>query len=768
MKTARQLLAFPLLLLMISLSIGASAQTTIVSQNFDSLSALPSGWTSATGSCAIGTTNPYGGTGKDLDFGTITSTLGQFIYTNANDGNGGDVQAVGAVLCSTTSLITGITVRTSSNLSTGSGYMLELNSAVNNFRLRKRVSGTSSDLAVTSSSVASTNAWYMLTLKAVGTTITGRVMRQSDGLYLNSSGSWVSGATDCLTATDSSIAGAGFTGFYWFGGSTSMQGDEFVATTVGGSSLSGGTIAAGTIGTTTASFTSSAAASGGTSPYSYQWERAPDSSGSPGTYSSISGATSATLSDTGLTASTTYWYRRKATDSAGSPATAYSNAVSITTNPAAATSFTMTGPSSGLVSVTSTNFTVTPNGPYTGTITPSDGGNGGTFTPSSLSYSSESTAKTFTYTPASTGVKTISASASPSLTPPSSISYTVTSGPVVINCGSDPNIRTSPWSTEIEGTGIRIDQGGSYLRWDFTGTSCVLNLIAGETNSSYYNIIRWSVDNAPWQYATISVTTATNVTIATGLANTTHRLDLEVVYCSPNRFTRSGTMLFNYFTLDAGASSQPYSGTTWSTKILTYGDSLNTGSQYKDDLTTENWGPTGWGASFSMMWGAEFGQIGYSGTGWNATGTFSAGAFSSSWSYASSGHSLLTAGKYTVMPDIIVINHGTNDSSPTGIGTVLSSIRAAANPTTWIFVVVPFNHSSVSQITSAVSALNDPYTKLIDLGNRATDGAGFSSRWSVDGVHLARSRMMELGGAVMAKAKDYVAAAGYPPKRRVQ
>lgn len=97
---------------------------------------------------------------------------------------------------------------------------------------------------------------------------------------------------------------------------------------------------------------------------------------------------------------------------------------------AAATAVTLTGPSGGVVSVASTNFTVGANGTITGTVTvtPSDGGGGGTFSPTSVAISSGTPTATFTYTPASTGVKTISCSDDGGLTDPSSISYTSTAG----------------------------------------------------------------------------------------------------------------------------------------------------------------------------------------------------------------------------------------------------------------------------------------------------------------------------------------------------
>jgi hypothetical protein len=63
---------------------------------------------------------------------------------------------------------------------------------------------------------------------------------------------------------------------------------------------------------------------------------------------------------------------------------------------ATATSYTLAGPATGTVAVASTNFTVTPNGPYTGQITPSDGGAGGAFTPPSLVWAGTADPKTFT------------------------------------------------------------------------------------------------------------------------------------------------------------------------------------------------------------------------------------------------------------------------------------------------------------------------------------------------------------------------------------
>lgn len=96
-----------------------------------------------------------------------------------------------------------------------------------------------------------------------------------------------------------------------------------------------------------------------------------------------------------------------------------------------ATGVTLTGPTSGAHLAASTNFTVglDPAGSgYTSsvTVTPSDGGDGGTFTPTSVTLPADtpSTTATFTYTPAGDGLVTISVTNNRGLTDPASIDYT--------------------------------------------------------------------------------------------------------------------------------------------------------------------------------------------------------------------------------------------------------------------------------------------------------------------------------------------------------
>ena len=93
-------------------------------------------------------------------------------------------------------------------------------------------------------------------------------------------------------------------------------------------------------------------------------------------------------------------------------------------SPPGATNFTFSGPSSGNVSTTSTNFTVTPNGLYTGTITITSTSGFG-LSPVVLTFSNSSTPQTFTINPTATGTITLTPTNNNSLTNPSNLTYTV-------------------------------------------------------------------------------------------------------------------------------------------------------------------------------------------------------------------------------------------------------------------------------------------------------------------------------------------------------
>jgi hypothetical protein len=117
-------------------------------------------------------------------------------------------------------------------------------------------------------------------------------------------------------------------------------------------------------------------------------------------------------------------YRGTAHDSGDIGAVAWESGAPVE---GAASSYTWDGPATARNGVASAEFEVVLNGNYTGTITPDDSSDGGTFTPSSLTWSGTGEKKTFTYTAASTGAKTLGITANPALgTNPADRTLTVT------------------------------------------------------------------------------------------------------------------------------------------------------------------------------------------------------------------------------------------------------------------------------------------------------------------------------------------------------
>lgn len=172
--------------------------------------------------------------------------------------------------------------------------------------------------------------------------------------------------------------------------------------------------------------------------------------------------------------------------------------------PAAATAVTMTGPTTGVVSAASNNFTVgvTPvGGTITGTVvvTPSDNGGGGSFNPTSVSLTSASPTATFKYTPSGTaGARTISVTNNGSLSNPANITYTSTSsatpataitmtGPtsgIVSVASSNFTVALSPNGGTVTGT-VTVTPSDSAAGGTFTPATVSLTTAAPSATFTY-------------------------------------------------------------------------------------------------------------------------------------------------------------------------------------------------------------------------------------------------------------------------------------------
>ena len=119
---------------------------------------------------------------------------------------------------------------------------------------------------------------------------------------------------------------------------------------------------------------------------------------------------------------------------------------------------TIAGPSAGTVNTPTSNFTVGVNGSFTGTVTivPSDAGNGGIFTPSSIQLTPSNIFGTFTYTATSVGSK--------SLTLANDLGFINPTLPVTVVIGASSSLPTEPSTNLSTLLDLRVFTADSNVR----------------------------------------------------------------------------------------------------------------------------------------------------------------------------------------------------------------------------------------------------------------------------------------------------------------
>jgi len=167
-----------------------------------------------------------------------------------------------------------------------------------------------------------------------------------------------------------------------------------------------------------------------------------------------------------------------ARDLAGNISTPVSQTITIAIPPdATATTYTLTGPSSGTVNTQSSIFTITPNNLYTGTITITPTG----LSPITKTFTNSSTSQTFTITPNTTGTITLTPSNNSSLINPSSITYVSNASITVPSAPTNVSALAGNASASVSFT-TPSSNGGSVIT-SYTVTSSPGNITTTGLNS---------------------------------------------------------------------------------------------------------------------------------------------------------------------------------------------------------------------------------------------------------------------------------------------
>lgn len=415
---------------------------------------------------------------------------------------------------------------------------------------------------------------------------------------------------------------------------------------------------------------------------------------------------------------------------------AAATAIGLATPTGASATFVTTLPASAA----SGNIYAFMDGLYTGTVNFSDGGAGGTFTPSSLTYSASAAGQSFTYTPAAGSVgTTVTLTASATGLTSASANFKIAGAQQAI-AYNDSHIYYPPYCWYDSGTYKECNAAGRYVKAAFTGTSFAMKVDPSVFGvwTTEPNVVTYFVDGGPKTDLVLDGgNVQTTYYLASGLASGNHRVEIYVSgvgtvdrWASPTDCIR----IDGYF-IDSGASM--LNPARFKAQGILYGDSICEGVKILSNQVNnlgDYWMNEWDSLSIVQALGIELGVVAYSGQGYLTTGNGGVDTFNNAWDLYYSGQTRT----FTDNLDFIFIEHGTNN---TGGATTQADVQAmftnlrTACPSAKIVYLIPFGQFSKAAIEAAIAAQADPLIYEINLGTNASGNVSSANNTSYDNLH---------------------------------
>lgn len=277
----------------------------------------------------------------------------------------------------------------------------------------------------------------------------------------------------------------------------------------------------------------------------------------------------------------------------------------------------------------------------------------------------------------------------------------------------DANIVYSPYNWQVSAGVAKTINSGAYCRALIQSSTLALTFDMTGMPAETPQII-YSVDGGPATIATMAA--SISLAIPAGIVWGKHLVEFTVKAVNGiDRWNTNGqSVRFTGFTTDLGAVAHPIQQRAL--KGVAFGDSITDGARTREPLAAKtftqiNDATLGWAYQAGQQLGAEIGVVGFSSQGWSNTGDGGSPTFANSWN-------LLWAGQtrsWTVAPDFVVINHGTNGTATQAeIVTVLNAILAAVPTTTRIIVMRPFSGAKAATIQGAVTDVANTRVTYLD------------------------------------------------------